>query len=206
MLKSSKSKLIKALLKLSADYPDIPKEAILKQDILRIGINFSKDSCRIASGYKPKDYFIFSFDLVTLDELQKEGEQFLNAPEEVRFSGGEWDLEPTIFNVRLNPASPYRIEIIEGKLWLTCDKEALAEVEFHPVPKFYDSKLSSGNSISQISPVIEWGYLIYLTVFRLCQYWGRDEECQFCDINENYRQQKKSGKRIHRGKTSGGYS
>ncbi|HLV00273.1 MAG TPA: radical SAM protein, partial [Acidobacteriota bacterium] len=41
---------------------------------------------------------------------------------------------------------------------------------------------------------IEWGYLLYLTVFRLCQYFGRDEECQFCDINENYRQQKDSGR------------
>ncbi|MBU2514595.1 radical SAM protein [bacterium] len=194
MLTSSKSRSIKELQRLSADYPDIPMEAIIKQDILRIGIDFSEDSCRIASGYKPKDYFIFSFDLVTLDELEKEGAQFLNAPEEVRFSGGEWDLKPTIFNVRLNPISPYRVEIFEGKLRLTCDEEFLADAEFHPVPKFYDSTLSSGKSISQISPVLEWGYLVYLTVFRLCQYWGRDEECQFCDINENYRQQRKAGR------------
>jgi hypothetical protein len=70
----------------------------------------------------------------------------------------------------------------------------LAQVEFHPIPEFYSSTLSSGKTISQIAPVLEWGYLVYLTVFRLCQYWGRDEECQFCDINENYRQQRKAGR------------
>jgi hypothetical protein len=33
-----------------------------------------------------------------------------------------------------------------------------------------------------------------LTAFRLCQYFGVQEECLFCDINENYRQQKKTGR------------
>jgi hypothetical protein len=45
-----------------------------------------------------------------------------------------------------------------------------------------------------ICPTIEWGYLLYLTTFRLCQYFGAQEECQFCDINENYRQQRKAGR------------
>ncbi len=43
-------------------FPDLPPEAILKQDILRQGLAFSQDALRVASGYKPKDYFIFSFD------------------------------------------------------------------------------------------------------------------------------------------------
>ena len=194
MLDQSNSVFVKELLRCQKQYPDIPFEAIIKQDILRIGLRFSEDSCRIASGYKPKDYFIFSFDLVTLEDLQKQGEHFMQAPEEVRFFGGELELAPTIFSVRLNPLSPYSVEIIEGQLSLLCDGEPLAQVEFHPVPAFYDSTLTSGKKISQITPVLEWGYLVYLTVFRLCQYWGRDEECQFCDINENYRQQRKAGR------------
>lgn len=129
-----------------------------------------------------------------MEDLTQEGQHMLNAPEEVRFFGGELDLKPTIFNVRLNLKSPYSIEILEGSLVLICEKTVLAEVEFHPIPEFYDSELSSGKKISQIAPVLEWGYLVYLTVFRLCQYWGKDEECQFCDINENYRQQRKAGR------------
>lgn len=179
---------------LAQKYPEVPFEAILKQDLLRLGVGFSPDSLRIAAGFKPKDYFIFSFDLATLEDLEKEGEHMLRAPEEVRFKGGPWDLAPTIFNVRLAPKSPYRVELIEGKLTLVCQGEALAETEYHPVPPFYHEALPSGKKISEIAPVLEWGYLIYLTVYRLCQYWGKDEECQFCDINENYRQQKKAGR------------
>jgi hypothetical protein len=36
--------------------------------------------------------------------------------------------------------------------------------------------------------------LIYLTVFRLCQYFGREEECRFCDMNGNFRQQRAAGR------------
>ncbi len=175
-------------------YSDIPLEAIIKQDVLRLGMRFSEDSCRIASGYKPKDYFIFSFDLATLDELEEKGEHFLNAPEEIRFSGGPDSLKPTVISVRLNPESPYSIQVLDGKLSLCCEDELIAGVEFHPMPEYYSETLSSGKAISEIAPVLEWGYLIYLTIFRLCQYWGKEEECQYCDINENYRQQKKAGR------------
>lgn len=188
------SPYIQEINRLSTLIPDIPLEAIIKQDALRLGVKFTEDSLRVASGYKPKDYFIFSFDLVTLEDLKEKGDHLLYAPEEVRFFGGELELKPTIFSVRLNPESPYQIEIESGKLILTCDGVMLAEAEYHPVPAFYGSPLSSGKTISQIAPVLEWGYLIYLTVFRLCQYWGRDEECQFCDINENYRQQRRAGR------------
>jgi hypothetical protein len=48
--------------------------------------------------------------------------------------------------------------------------------------------------VMETAPTIEWGYLIYLTVLRLCQYFGAHEECGFCDINHNWRQHKKAGR------------
>ena len=126
--------------------------------------------------------------------MQENHAHLLKAPEEVRLSGGIWHLAPTVVHVRLNPRSPYQVELQEGKLTLTLDGEAVSQVEYHPLPAFYASKLASGKKISEIAPVLEWGYLIYLTLYRLCQYWGKDEECQFCDINENYRQQKQAGR------------
>ncbi len=188
------SSTLSSILDLQKKYSDIPLEAIIKQDLLRQGVQFTKDCYRIASGFKPKDYFIFSFDLITLKEMEQSAKHLLKAPEEIRIRGGKYDLEPTIINVRLNPGSPFRVDILEGKLQLYCGDFALADVDFHPLPTFYDSPLSSDKKISEIAPVLEWGYLIYLTVFRLCQYWGKEEECQFCDINENYRQQKQSGR------------
>ena len=33
-----------------------------------------------------------------------------------------------------------------------------------------------------------------MTIYRKCQYFGFKEECTFCDINENVRQQKAAGR------------
>jgi hypothetical protein len=77
---------------------------------------------------------------------------------------------------------------------MTADGHEVSAVELQPSPVYYQRALSNGKPIMDIAPTIEWGYLLYLTVFRLCQYFGVKEECQFCDINENYRQQKKSGR------------
>jgi len=172
--------------------PDLPKEAVIKQDILRQGIAFSESALQVASGYKPKDYFIFSFDLVPLKEMQTF--EAYRSPEEIKMTGGPYELRPTIVSVRVNPASPYRVELDEGMISLICEGTMLARLEFPPIPDYYKHELSSGKKISQIAPAIEWGYLVYLTVYRLCQYWGKTEECRFCDLNENYRQQREQGR------------
>lgn len=173
-------------------FPDLPPEAILKQDILRQGLAFSQDALRVASGYKPKDYFIFSFDYVRLSDMQEH--EAHRSPEEIRMTGGPYNLRSTIVSVRVDPGSPYRVVLHEGKLALVCDDIVLADLQFPPIPDYYKYELSSGKKISEIAPAIEWGYLIYLTVYRLCQYWGRDEECRFCDLNENFRQQREQGR------------
>lgn len=118
------------------------------------------------------------------------------SPEEIKLTNGVYNLLPTIVSVRVNPFSPYQVQLLDEKIILLCEGVILAEVEFPPIPEYYKYKLSSGK-ISEIAPSIEWGYLVYLTVYRLCQYWGKDEECRFCDLNENYRQQKENG-RVYR--------
>jgi len=175
-----------------AAFPDLPPEAIVKQDILRQGLAFSENALMVASGYKPKDYFIFSFDLVPLSEMREH--EAYRAPEEIALTGGPYDLKRTIVSTRVAPDSPYRVELVDGALTLVCEGTPLAQLEFPPIPGYYGATLSSGRKISEIAPAIEWGYLIYLTVYRLCQYWGRDEECRFCDLNENFRQQRASGR------------
>ena len=62
------------------------------------------------------------------------------------------------------------------------------------MPEYYRHTLANGKTVMETAPTIEWGYLIYLTVLRLCQYFGAKEECQFCDINHNWRQHKREGR------------
>jgi hypothetical protein len=172
-------------------FDDLPAEALLKQDLLRLGLAF-EDQAMSLKAYKPKDYFIFSFDLVELSALTRE--ENLRAPEEIRLAGGPWQLRPTVVSVRLNPASPYRVALAGQGLELRCGDALLAQVEYHPRPPFYDTVLSSGKAMGEIAPVLEWGYLIYLTAYRMCQYFNRDEQCRFCDINRNFTQQRKAGR------------
>ena len=177
-----------------AEFPDLPKEVVFKEDLLRLGMSFSPEAFRAVHDYARKSYFIFSFDHSPLADLDQESKA--SAPEEIRFFGGPTDLEPTIVSVRLNPASPYRIdrrvddpESGTGCV-LTLDGVDFAEVEFAPTPPYYGGQTADGTPLTETAPSIEWGYLLYLTVFRMCQYFGRDEECQFCDINHNFRQQR----------------
>lgn len=191
---------LSTLERLCREFSDLPPEAILKTDLLRLGIAFTPEALQITAHAKPKSYFIFSFDRKSQEELSFAERHA--APEEVALIGGPWEARRTIVSVRNNPDSPYRIDArADGILQLevkTGNKlntwQQLTDIELPQVPPYYEQKLPSGKPVTDIAPTIQWGYLIYITVFRLCQYWGKEEECQFCDINENYRQQKKEGR------------
>src|SRR5688572_30299204 len=176
-------------------FPHIPREAILKEDLLRTGIDFDTSalSDNEAGEVKPKSYFIFSFDHKPLKEL---GEAAVRRPpEEIALTGGPWELRRTIVSVRVNPDSPYKVARDEqGGLRLSAEGKVIADVALPPMPEYYRHRLENGKSVMEIAPTIQWGYLIYLTVLRLCQYFGAKEECQFCDINHNWRQHKQAGR------------
>ena len=184
--------MIEEIEELAGRYPDIPIEAVFKEDLLRRGMAWSAEALEIAAHFKRKAYFIFSFDMIPISGMEQK--EHAKAPEEVRLAGGPYNFQPVIVSVRLNPASPYCVVSEEGSLVLKMDGQAIAEVQLQKSPEYYGRTLASGKPITDIAPTIEWGYLLYLTAFRLCQYFGAQEECQFCDINENYRQQKKSGR------------
>lgn len=182
---------IKTLISAKETFNDLPFEAILKTAILHQGLAFSKKALIHCSKFKSKSYFIFSFDHVTqndLDSLYKHA-----VPEEIALMHGPYNLKRTIISVRINPQSPFHIDYDEGehKLNLKINQDIVSEVHLQKKPNYYEVNLENSKPVSDITPTIQWGYLIYITAFRLCQYWGKTEECQFCDINENYRQQKK---------------
>src|SRR3954469_18608368 len=118
---------------LIARYPDIPPEAVLKEDLLRPGIAFDESALtdNLDGDVKPKSYFIFSFDQKPLAQL---GEAKLRRPpEEVARGGGPYELRRTIVSVRVTPESPYRIERDEsGALRLSLDARDVAAVELPP--------------------------------------------------------------------------
>src|SRR3954465_7258520 len=176
-------------------FSHVPPEAVLKEDLLRTGIAFDESALtdNLEGGVKPKSYFIFSFDQKPLAELGAAATQ--RPPEEVALTGGPYALRRTIVSVRVNPDSPYRIALGKhGGLRLSLEGRELAEVALPPMPEYYRHTLENGKTVMETAPTIEWGYLIYLTVLRLCQYFGAKEECGFCDSNHNWRQHARAGR------------
>lgn len=189
------SERIQLLEGLLARFPEVPPEAVLKEDLLRTGISFHHSALTDNDDgeVKPKSYFIFSFDHKTLPELGEAATR--RPPEEIALTGGPYQLRRTIVSVRLNPDSPYTVARgPDGSLTLSSGGSLLADVALPPMPEYYRHRLANGKGVMEIAPTIQWGYLIYLTVLRLCQYFGAKEECQFCDINHNWRQHKQQGR------------
>jgi hypothetical protein len=180
---------------LMARFPHVPREAVLKEDLLKTGMAFDGSALtdNLEGEVKPKSYFIFSFDQKPLKEL---GEAAMRRPpEELALTGGPYGLRRTIVSVRVNPDSPYRVSRTEaGELRLSLEGRELADVGLPPMPEYYRHALANGKTVMETAPTIQWGYLIYLTVLRLCQYFGAKEECGFCDINHNWRQHKQEGR------------
>ncbi|HZO34283.1 MAG TPA: radical SAM protein [Gaiellaceae bacterium] len=180
---------------LMARYADVPREAVLKEDLLRTGIAFEESALtdNLDGAVKPKSYFIFSFDQKPLAALGEAARR--RPPEEVALTGGPYELRRTIVSVRVNPDSPYRAaRDDDGALRLSLEGRTVADITLPPMPEYYRHALANGKTVMETAPTIQWGYLIYLTVLRLCQYFGAHEECGFCDINHNWRQHKREGR------------
>ncbi|HZT90978.1 MAG TPA: radical SAM protein [Gaiellaceae bacterium] len=180
---------------LMSRYDHVPREAVLKEDLLRTGIAFDESALtdNLDGEVKPKSYFIFSFDQKPLTELGEAARR--RPPEELALTGGPYALRRTIVSVRVNPSSPYEVARgPDGRLTLSLDGREIADVTLPPMPEYYRHELSNGKTVMETAPTIQWGYLVYLTVLRLCQYFGAHEECRFCDINHNWRQHRKAGR------------
>ena len=180
-----------SLLAVSEEFGELPVEAVFKEDMLRQGIWFADRVLAPEGDYARKSYFIFSFDRTPLKDLGETPK--VQAPEEIRVEGGPRDLAPFVVSVRLNPNSPYLVDVgsdAEGGCEIFLAGQTVGHVSFAPTPSYYGRETSDGTPLVEVAPSIEWGYLLYLTVFRMCQYFGRGEECQFCDINNNFRQQR----------------
>lgn len=181
---------IKSLETFISAYGDyINSESIIKEDILRQGIFFSDISS--SNNFSGKSYFIFSFNVDNDKDVISR-----KYPEEISIQGGPFNLRKTVISVRINKSSPYLVTYNGelGKLVLELDGEFIAEVGFSPEKSYMLDKTTSGRSVRDIAPTIEWGYLIYLAVFRMCQYFEDNNECAFCDMNSNYLNQKKNNK------------
>ena len=117
-------------------FPQVPREAVLKEDLLRSGIAFDESALtdNLDGEVKPKSYFIFSFDQKPLAQLGEAAKR--RPPEEIALTGGPHGPRRTIVSVRVNPDSPYRVaRSDDGELRLSLDAREIADVGLPPMPE-----------------------------------------------------------------------
>ena len=166
-------------------YPDLPREIILKHDLLRLGHWFTDAALELASHALVKSYRLFSYDLMPMKNMQRK--EHRKTPEWFTIRRGPYGLRPVTVQTTLDSQSPYVIDVVDGKAKLFLEGGEICEVYFPKPLKYYTRKFADGTAYHEI---IAYGY--FVTAFRNCQYWGPDEECRFCDININARQMKDS--------------
>jgi len=174
-------------------YPDVPKEVIVKEDMLRYGVKFSQAAMGEAAKGRARSYYIFSYDRT--DSSKMEHGESLKAPDEFRMEAGPYELRKTNVRATISYDSPYLIDVVDGEVWITSDGgEKIGRVSFPPVPKYYSKTFEDGTHYAEIVPVVGWGTRAFCTILRNCALWNFDLQCKFCDLNANYQALKKQGR------------
>ncbi len=166
-------------------YPDVPKEVILKEDLLRHGMNFTQRAVSNGVSFRYKTYFLFTYDKTLRSELDETGT--FTVPEDLRIRKGTYDLLDTVVHVYHNTESPYVVDCVDGKHQLLLDNEPIAEVILPKKPPYYGKTFEDGTPYEQVVSLVQ-DHVAFLVAYRICQYFAHKEECLFCDINWNVRQ------------------
>jgi hypothetical protein len=166
-------------------FPDVPREVIVKIELLSKGHWFTDAALKATKGSLVKSYRLFSYDLIPMDQMKRN--EARQVPEWFYIFQGPYDLRAVSIQTTMDPSSPYIIDVVDGRLVLTTHGEIICNVAYPLEPQYYAKRFSDGVRYHEICA---FGY--FFTVFRQCQYWGPKEECRFCDINENARQMKES--------------
>lgn len=180
-------------------YPDVPREAVIQDDLLRVGVAFTESALQVLEPYATKTYNLFTFDLKDTEQLP--GRASVRVPDQLHYTGGIYGLRGNVTaDVHQNPESGYVVDVVEGKLTL-CGREngdhvPIAEIlPPYPPPKYREKCFEDGVKYSEVVDAVSGKSFTRITPFRMCQYWGRDEECKFCDINEAAKVQRRMGLR-----------
>jgi hypothetical protein len=163
-------------------YDDVPRGAILKEDLLRLGVSVSADVTDRMGDYWQKTYNLFTStynrNLVHLRQTHQ-------VPAEFRFHSEEHDMLPTVVETRHSTSTPYQIAVDGDAFVLAYNGRLIADVQLMRRPPYHDRAFADGTRYRDVAALVHWGYKIAISVVRVCGYTS--ELCKFCDINSNHK-------------------
>ncbi len=194
MIEKDKVSRRKALEQLFREFPDVPREVIVKEDVLRYGLDFTEAALQVGEGFRTKRCAgLFTYDHIRPEEAV----HIIRAvPFHIEIHKGLYGLRNRLMiGVHVHTGSPYIVDKQGEELWL-CEREkgSLAPIAplypYLPIPKYWSMYFEDGTPYREI--VRDTGNA-NVTLFTQCQYWGAKEECKYCDINANARAAKERG-------------
>jgi len=157
-------------------YPEMPKFIILKIDIQRRGIHYSKEALSVFNKdlYQVRGAALFGSRDSKLTPL----------PESLVLRDGT--------TVLTDPApiesKPYIVDYINGKLVITDQGKILEEVDYWYKPDFYNKNTLKGTPMQHI--VTARPQRLQVMPSSYCHFWNNDKGCKYCDIVNNFKHQK----------------
>ncbi len=175
-------------------YSDVPRSAVLKYELNRMGFAMSAAALEAVRDMDLvfKGEFMFSLDR----------QQRRSLPQKVPFSL-HFKRDDTFFLNRTNDDSPYVIDFMRGKFFLTDQGDGgtpFEEIYFEPTPHYFKLKTSDGIPMSQIAQPI--GCRLFVTVNKYCEYFKYGLECKFCDLTPTGVAQMQDGEVLHLHRTT----
>ncbi len=164
-------------------FPDVHPNIILKAELNRLGQKFTKEAI---GAFQQRDdilwkgYHFFSYD------MQQPVFYGNKLPLIIHFDDGIPVYE------RTNEKSPYSIDYQDGRFVITEQGEIICDKVFFPQqPKYYSMKLEDGTPLPAIINAASSNTL-FCTFNKYCEMWNTGDECLFCDINWQFKGQRKS--------------
>jgi len=184
-------------------FPEAPKEAVIQTDLFLEGTAFTDSALKVLEPYATRAYNLFTFDRVKPEEVA-DRKINIRMPDQIHITGGIYGLRGEVVqNWHINSYSSYIVDVIDGQLTL-CSRENGQHIPIAPIldpyprPKYKDKRFEDGTSYGEVVDAIPGKNFTRVLPFRMCQYWGYEEECKFCNINVTAKEQTKMGLRSKR--------
>src|SRR6266540_4973509 len=97
------SRTLRELENYFSSYGDLPREIILKHDLLRVGHWFTDAALELASQALVKSYRLFSYDLMPMKDMKRKEHRKIT--EWFTLRGGQYGLRPVTVQTTLNSNS-----------------------------------------------------------------------------------------------------
>ena len=156
----------------AAKYPQLPRFNLLKTDIQRRGVFFSKN----ALDHVDPDYYQVTGANVFFSTLGARDQQCRSVPEALILRDGS----TVIIDATPLEQDPYIIDYRDGRFVVTDNNREIEEVDFWEKPDYYGKFTSAGTQMDSV--IFARPQRLNITPASYCCFWKNGKECKYCDL------------------------